>query len=130
MSEEAIDGIGNVRRIIKGSLISIVITIVLLIIYSAVLTYTNISESTIPMVTITITGVSILIGSQIAASHIKKNGLVAGMAIGGIYMLTIYLLSSIISGNFGMSFFSILMIIVAIVTGAFRRHNWCKQKII
>jgi len=124
MSDEAIDQASNIRRIIKGSIISIVITIVLLVVYSVILTYTNVSESTIPMVTLIITGVSILIGSQIAATHIKRNGLVTGMAIGGIYILTIYLLSSIISGNFGMSFFSIIMIIISVITGALRRNNW------
>ena len=100
MSDEAMESMGNVRRIIKGSFISIVITIIMLVVYSVALTYTNISESTIPMVTLIITGVSILIGSQIAAVRMKKNGLINGMAIGGVYILTIYLLSSIISGNF------------------------------
>ena len=125
MSDEVMEPMGNVKRIIKGSLISIAITIVLLILYSVALTYTNISESTIPMVTLIITGVSILIGSQIAATRIRKNGLVNGMGIGAVYILTIYLLSSIIAGNFAMSLFSTLMIVISVATGAVRRNNWC-----
>ena len=82
MSEEVGSHLGNIKRIIKGSFTAIVLTVILLIIYSLLLTYTNISEATIPMVTIAITGVSILVGSGIAGSRIKKNGLVIGMAVG------------------------------------------------
>ena len=51
----------NIFRILKGTLISIVITIVFLLIFSVILTYTQISEKTIPTTIIAITGVSILI---------------------------------------------------------------------
>ena len=126
MSEEVEGHISNVKRVIKGSLISILLTIILLIIFSALLTYTNLGENTIPMVTLAITGISILVGSGIAGARIKKNGLVMGMAVGGIYILSIYLLSSIVSGNFGMSMFSIIMIAISITMGALRRNNWGK----
>ena len=119
MSDDVIDSFGNVRRVFVGSVTAIVTTIILLIIYSAVLTYTNISENTIPMVTLVITGLSILLGSGIAGSKVKKKGLITGMMVGGIYILSIYLLSSIVSGNFGMSMFSIIMIVVGMVSGAF-----------
>ena len=38
----------SVVRILKGSIISIITTLILLIIFSAMLTYTNINENTIP----------------------------------------------------------------------------------
>ena len=65
----------SVVRILKGSIISIITTLILLIIFSAMLTYTNINENTMPTVIIICTALSILIGSQIATSKIKKNGL-------------------------------------------------------
>lgn len=47
-------------KILKGIIISCIITFVLLFIFAAVLTYTNVGENTIVPVIIAITGVSIL----------------------------------------------------------------------
>jgi len=64
----------NIIRIIKGSVFSILITLILLFIYAILLTSTNIPESTMSVVVITITGISILIGSSISSFKIKKRG--------------------------------------------------------
>lgn len=109
---------GNLIRIIKGSGIAIAITLILLLIYSCLLTYTSINENTIPAVIIITTAISILVGSLISSSNIKKNGLTNGVLVGLIYILVIYLLSSIISGNFGFSVYSIIMIVASILMGA------------
>ncbi len=47
-------------KILKGIIISCIITFVLLFIFATVLTYTNVGENTIVPVIIAITGVSIL----------------------------------------------------------------------
>lgn len=109
----------NVVTILKGSVISLITTIILLFILSAVLTYTNISENIISPVIIVITAISILFGSQITTRKIKKNGILNGGIIGVIYIITLYLLSSIISGNFAVNTYSIVMIITSMVAGMF-----------
>ena len=109
---------GNLIRILKGSGISVVITLVLLLIYSCLLTYTSINENTIPAVIIIVTAISILVGSLLSSRHIKKNGLTNGAFVGLIYILVIYLLSSIISRNFGFSVYSIIMMVASILMGA------------
>ena len=73
----------------KGIGISLVATLVLLIVFALILTYTNISETVISPVIMVITAISILIGSSIVNMKIKRNGLVNGGIIGGIYILTI-----------------------------------------
>lgn len=107
----------NIIRIIKGSVFSILITLILLFIYAILLTSTNIPESTMSVVVITITGISILIGSSISSFKIKKRGIVNGGLVGLIYIITIYLISSIAFIGFSMNITSIVMLIVAIVTG-------------
>jgi putative membrane protein (TIGR04086 family) len=104
-------------NIIKGVGISLIATIILLIIFSTILTYTKISESTVNPVIMIITALSILLGSSIGNKKIKKNGLINGGIIGGIYILTIYLISSILNWNFSLNFQSILMIVIGIVFG-------------
>lgn len=103
--------------ILKGLGISVIITLILLLIFSIILTYTGISEKTIPAVVITITGISIIVASSIINHRLKKNGLLNGGIIGGTYILLLYIVSSVLSGSFELTLVSLIMIIVGIVTG-------------
>ena len=107
----------NSIKILKGTIISIILSIILLTIYAILLSYTSISENTMVPVIITITGISILIGSSISSMHIKKQGMLNGALVGLIYMLTIYILSSIFLSRFELNMNSIIMIAVGIITG-------------
>ena len=104
-------------NILKGICISIVCTLIFLFVFSALLVYTDLSENVIIPVILVITAISIFIGSSIGNLKMKKNGLLNGGIIGGIYVLLIYVLSSIINGNFELGFMSVIMILVGIVCG-------------
>lgn len=108
---------GNIIKILLGSGIAFLISLVLLLAISIILTYTNVSESIITVSVIVISALSILIGSIISALNINKNGIVNGALVGAIYMITIYLLSSIFVSGFEMNMQSAIMIIVSIFAG-------------
>ncbi|MEI3395320.1 MAG: TIGR04086 family membrane protein [Clostridia bacterium] len=108
---------GTAQNIIKGIGISILLTLVLLIIFSLVLTYTNVNENTINPVIMIISALSILVGSSIVNTKIRKNGLLNGAFIGGLYILIIYIISSLLNWRFSLNFQSIIMIILGIVFG-------------
>ena len=118
VSETLNESGNNIKKILIGSGVSIIITIIGLIIFASLLTYTSIAETTIPTVTIIITIISILIGSSICMSTVKRNGIINGVLIGLIYIGVIYILSSIIEGNFAIDLKSIIMIIGALLAGA------------
>ena len=101
----------------KGLLISFIMTILILLIFSIILSFTNISEKTIVPVIIISTAISILIGSSISNIRIKKNGILNGALIGGGYILILYLLSSILNARFNLNIQSIIMISVGVVFG-------------
>lgn len=103
--------------ILKGTLISIIATIVLLMIFAVVLTYSNINENSMPTVIIVVTALCILVGSQITTSKIKRNGIVNGALVGAIYILALYLISSIISKDFSLNIYSIIMMATSILIG-------------
>ena len=105
------------KYIFKGVLISFVTTLICLIILSALLTYTNLSEQIINPTIIIVTGISILIGSSIGNIRIRKNGLLNGALIGGIYLLFIYFVSSLLNWNFKINLQSIILIVVGIAFG-------------
>lgn len=107
----------NIIRIIKGSVTAIILTLLLLLVFAIILTYTSLNENVINPVIIVISVVSILIGSSISTLKISKNGLLNGGLVGIIYILTIYLLSSITSSGFGINLYSIIMIILSIIAG-------------
>ena len=107
----------NLIQILKGIGISFVSTITFLVIFAIILTYTQVAENTINPVIILITALSILIGSSIANIKLKKNGLINGAIIGGIYMLIIYLISSILNWKFGLNLQSLIMIVVGVIFG-------------
>ncbi len=107
----------NIFRVIKGSGLAIIISLVLLLIYATLLTTTNISETTMTPVVITISGISILIGSSISSLKIKKQGMLNGALVGMIYMMIVYLLSSILLVGFTIDMKSIMMIGIGIIAG-------------
>lgn len=106
-----------IKIILKGVGISFISTILFLIIFSLILSYTDISESVINPVIIVISGISILLGSSISIIKIKKNGLLNGGLIGFTYMFIIYLISSILNREFGLTINSLIFILVGISCG-------------
>lgn len=106
-----------IKNIFKGIGISMTFTFVCLLIFSILLTYTNISENTITPVILVVTGISILIGSSISNTKIKKNGMLNGAFIGGGYILILYLISSTLNARFNLNLQSIIMIAVGVVFG-------------
>ena len=109
----------NFTNIIKGVIISIVFTLISLFIFSVILTYTGVSETFTAPVIIVSTAISIFIGSSIGNLKMKRNGLINGALIGGIYLLSIYLLSGIINQNFSLNTQSLIIIIAGMVCGMF-----------
>lgn len=107
----------NMFIIIKGIVISFITTLVAIFILSAVLTYSNLSEELISPSIITITALSILIGTSISTIKLSKNGILYGGVIGLIYILFLYIVSSITSVGFGLNSQSIIMIIASIIAG-------------
>lgn len=105
-------------RISTGIAISILLTLVLLFVFSIILAYTNISETTIVPVIMGITGISILSGSSISTSKIKRKGIINGMIVGGAYILILYFISSILNTGFSLNTYSIIMMIIGILAGA------------
>lgn len=107
----------NVTRILRGSILSIVLTIAGLLIYSIILVNTEISENTINYVVIGIASISILIGSILSVSKIAKKGIFNGAIVGGIYVIVIYLLSSTINSNFNINLSAIILMAASIIAG-------------
>lgn len=115
--EESISG--KFLNILKGVIISIIFTLIFLFTFSLILTYTRVSESFTSPVIIIITAISIFIGSSIGNIKMKKNGMLNGAMVGGMYLLSIYLLSGLINQNFSLTTQSIIIIVAGMICGMF-----------
>ena len=122
----------KLAKILIGVGISVLITLLGIFIYSIILAYTNIQESTIPVVIIAITCISILIGATITTRKISKNGMIIGGTIGGIYIIIIYLISSIVNTGFNVNIYTVFMIILGIIAGIVGGilgiNSWCQRE--
>ncbi len=109
---------GNIYSIVKGFIISLIVSIVGIFIYASILVNTSVQENTIKPIIITITGISILIGSSISSLKIKKNGIINGVCVAALYICSLYTLSSIALCGFSLSVESIITILIGIILGA------------
>lgn len=113
------EGMNKVKTIAKGVLLGYIITVISLIIYSAILAYTNVSEKSIPLVLFIIGLASVFIASSLTVIKIKKSGLKNGGLIGLCYVMILYVLSSFYGVGFSLTKYSILTIILYIFLGMF-----------
>ena len=107
----------GLAKILKGLMFSFVITLISIFLFSGILTYTNISEKTIPIVIIILTFASILIGTIIGTKNIRKKGMLNGAIIGAGYVIILYLISSILNTGFGLNIYTILIMIIGTISG-------------
>lgn len=107
----------NIKVIVKSIFFSYLITLILILIYSAILAYTKVPETTIPTCLFLIGMISVFISSSLAVIKIKKNGLKNGGIIGLGYVLILYLLSSLYETGFMLTKYSIATIIFYILLG-------------
>ena len=106
-----------VVKISKGLVVSFVVSLILIFIFAILLSYTNISDSIIPIVIVFLTFVSVLIGSIISMRKVSKNGLINGSIIGGTYVVLLYIISSILNTGFTFNVYTVIMIIAGIISG-------------
>lgn len=107
----------NMKNIGIGSAIALVLSALLLLGFSLLLARTDMQESTIRPVIILLSSLCILIGSVFTARKNTKNGMINGGFVGGIYLLVLWIISSILMEGMSFSLHTGIMLIAAILTG-------------
>jgi putative membrane protein (TIGR04086 family) len=83
----------NIPGIISGLFVSYMITLVFFIIYALALTFTSLSELTLPTLTMLITIVGIVISGALAARKTTSKGWLNGGIAGLLYSIIMILLA-------------------------------------
>lgn len=116
--------------ILRNVFIAYFLTLVFYFVYSLLLEFTPIPESSIPLFGFISSMLSVFIGSSLAVIKIRENGLINGGLVGLVYILVLYLLSSIFSTGFGLNGYAFSMIIFNIIIGMIGGIigvNMCKE---
>lgn len=103
----------------KSLILSILLTFIALLLLSAVLNFTDVSENIISPSIIVISSVCIMIGSFIVSKKIKEKGILNGAILGILYMFILYIISSIANGSFALNVSSLAMIGIGVIAGIF-----------
>lgn len=103
---------------VKGIAISMILSLLMMLILSMVLSFSSVKENVIMPTVIFISAFSILVSSFLVAKRIESKGIIYGSLLGLIYMLMLYLLSSILNFDFSLNTNAVVMITFGIVGGA------------
>ena len=123
----------NVRRfgiIFKNVILSYLITLILFVIYSFVLAFTSVPESSIPLFAFVSGMISVFIGSSLTLIKIKEKGLINGALVAFVYIVILYILSSVTGTGFGVNGYALSMIIFNLIIGMIGGIigvNMCKE---
>lgn len=105
-------------NILKGLATSYIFTFVSFLIFSVLLSFTNIPDSSIPNIILVISILGILIGSATCTRFAHSQGLLWGAVVGLLYSLLLYLLSSILLVGFSSGMSTIYLVICSALFGS------------
>ncbi len=108
----------TLMSIFKGIIISYLITLPAFGIFAFVLTYTDFPEKYIPSSVMIITIMSVLVAGSTATRRVKNRGWLNGGFVGLVYMLVLYLFSSMIFKDFAVDRHVVAMLLLGIVAGS------------
>jgi len=100
-----------------GVIIAFAITSIVLLAYSMLLTYTDISETTLPTVIAITTFISVLVAGFDAAKGAPQRGWLWGMCAGGVYVVTLATIMAILLPGFAIDGRTLLTVAIGIGGG-------------
>lgn len=113
---------GNDRNwiliIAKGELIAYIISGILIIVYGLLLTFSSLSETTMPTVIMVISTVSIALSSIYVAIKAEARGWLNGALTGLIYMIILFLISLLFKTTVSFDKYVLFRMFMGFVIGA------------
>lgn len=111
-------GSNSLLIITKGVLIALIISAVLIILYGLLLSFTSLSESSMPTVISIISTVCIAISSIYVAMKVESRGWLNGALTGLIYMIVLFLVSLLFKTGAAFDKFVLFRMFMGFVIGA------------
>jgi len=103
--------------ILKSLAVAVLLTVILLLILTALLTFTSLKEDRIPLINTVIMILSIVIGSISLAFKVEEKGWLNGGLIGILYFLVVLLISFLFIKPFIFDIYTIGKLLICTVAG-------------
>lgn len=105
------------KKILKGVLISLVISILAMVILGIIVFFADISDRTVSTLIMFLSALSVFIGALILARNIDSRGLLNGLVLGGIYFLVLIAVSAAVCGSVSFEAGNLLRFVSALAAG-------------
>ena len=102
----------------RGMAVAFAVTCIIFIGFGILLTYTDVSEERLPLVSLLCTAVSAAIAGDDWAACMGRKGILWGMAAGLVYTLVLLLVISLATDHFLLELSGVMTLVVAIAAGA------------
>lgn len=104
--------------VFKGILAAYIITIPSFLIFALILANTDFPQKLISPAVVVTTIISVLTAGSMSTKGIKNRGWLNGSLVGLIYMVILYIISSMIFKSFSIDKYVVTMTIIGVLTGA------------
>lgn len=104
--------------VFKGILAAYIITIPAFMLFALLLANTDFPQKLISPAVVVTTIISVLTAGSVSTRGLKNRGWLNGSIVGFIYMLILYILSSLMFKNFAIDKYVITMTVIGVLTGA------------
>lgn len=103
---------------LKGMAVAFGITCIIFIGFGILLTYTDVSEESLPLVSLVCTALSAAAAGCDWAGCMQKKGILWGLAAGAVYMVLLFLITGVAKGSFIPEVSALMSLAVALAGGA------------
>lgn len=107
----------NLIRVIKGLILSFLITLPCFLAFALFLTYTDFPEKYTFIAVLITTVISVLTASAYSTKNVKSKGWMNGCFVGILYVAILYLASSIVFMNFAIDMQVFLTAVIGAIVG-------------
>ena len=110
---------GNIALcLVRGMAVAFAITCIIFIGFGILLTYTELTEESLPLVSLVCTALSAAAAGYDWAACMKQKGILWGLASGAVYTVLLYLITGLASDSFALQLSGVMTLIVALAGGA------------
>ncbi len=114
----SLNGRSRPISILKGILVSYIVLIPLFALFALILTNMDFPEKYIPTAVLVTTSISIIVAGSAATREVKSHGWLNGCIMGIVYILILYVLSSIVHRDFSISRYMLSLLGLGALSGA------------
>ncbi len=107
----------NLSRVLKGLILSFLITLPCFLGFAIFLTYTDFPEKYTFIAVLITTVISVLTASAYSTRNVKSKGWMNGCVVGVLYVAILYLASSIVFMNFAIDVQVLLTVVIGAIVG-------------